>query len=209
MRVRLYRCRGCGKLVRRRSRVCWNCGARWPALSFWFRFLSSRSTWALAVLIGAVGAYRMLSQGEPPRQDEAELVALQTRAERNGGSARRDSSQTQGLESKAGAGDAESALGEGLRSPEPQPPGGDSAPADTQPPRKSSWSVQVAAFRDEKGAERLAEWLQARGYEVYVASDDRWHRVLVGGFVSVREAGRARDILAQDQGFTDAFITRG
>jgi cell division septation protein DedD len=208
--VRLYSCRNCGKLVRRRKRVCWNCGTRWPALSFWFRLLWTRSAWAAAVLIGAIAAYRTLPQPEPSRQEKTGLVALQAASESDGRRvALGDPSLTERLESKAGPGDASSALDRGLRNAEPKRSEGDSPPAGTGPPQKSSWSVQVAAFRDAKEAERLAEWLRAKGYEVHVASDDRWHRVRVGGFASAREAGRARDVLAENQGFLDAFVTRG
>ncbi|MGH7845593.1 MAG: SPOR domain-containing protein [Candidatus Binatia bacterium] len=69
-----------------------------------------------------------------------------------------------------------------------------------------TWSVQVAAFRDKSDAERLVDRLEEKGYETHIVAGERWHRVVVGEFVGVKEAGRVKDALVQEQRFSDAFL---
>ncbi|MGH7829654.1 MAG: SPOR domain-containing protein [Candidatus Binatia bacterium] len=76
-------------------------------------------------------------------------------------------------------------------------------------PSIDTWSVQVAAFRDESDAEMLADRLKQKRYETFIVSGERWHRVLVGEFVSFKEAGQVKDSLAQEQEFDDAFVRKG
>jgi cell division septation protein DedD len=80
---------------------------------------------------------------------------------------------------------------------------------DSEEPSKESWSIQVAVFRAESDAERLADRLEEEGYDAHISSGEKWHRVLIGEFASLKEAGWVRDTVAEEQGFKDAFVTKG
>lgn len=220
--MKLYLCRGCGKLCRRGAQVCWNCGVRWPGLPVWLsmplRLVLNRFSWALVVfLVGGFVLYHALPPTKIDRlaherlENGRPVVALKERAvgESKRQTVSRGSSAKPKIEVAQGAAEEKSGPEEIPALETERHPAETIKHAGDDGPSIDTWSVQVAAFRDESDAERLVDRLKQEGYETFIVSGERWYRVLVGEFVSFKEAGEVKDTLAQEQGFNDAFIRKG
>jgi len=195
--------------------VCWNCGVRSPGLPGWLRLVSNRFSWALAAFfVGAFVLFRSLSPTENEQfapeglENRGPVVTLKNKPVEENGiqiasprssgklkvEIKREATAEKSRPEEKTAIEEEKHLAETFKGTND-----DAASRDT-------WSVQVAAFRDESDAERLVDRLEEKGYETYIVFGERWHRVLVGEFVGVKEAGRVKDALVQEQRFSDAFL---
>jgi cell division septation protein DedD len=91
----------------------------------------------------------------------------------------------------------------GTGPPPSQPP----APqAKTAPPAAGRFEIQVAAYREERQAQRMVKRFAALGFSPHVVVKDfpeqgRWYRVIVAGFESREEANEASErIVAKFRG---------
>lgn len=79
----------------------------------------------------------------------------------------------------------------------------------TQPREQSSirsgWAVQVASFQSRDSATTLQEKLGNEGFDVYLRTTGRTHRVFVGPVDQRQEASRLRDRLSEEQRL-DGFV---
>jgi len=70
------------------------------------------------------------------------------------------------------------------------------AEGESESPAKELYSVHVASFKDITRAGREAEFFESEGYRAKVieveVKGEKWFRVLVGGYSSREEAGKAR-----------------
>ena len=101
--------------------------------------------------------------------------------------------------------DAENAV---VASP-PEPP----APSTSQIPKvfTSLYTVQVSAFEEPAGAEKLADQLKQKGYASYtqvktIPGKGTWYRVRVGRYEGRAEAENTAKILEEREGVSP-FIT--
>jgi cell division septation protein DedD len=85
--------------------------------------------------------------------------------------------------------------------------------AEPAPPAAASrgeWSVQVAAPRDPRHAERIKRQLTGAGYRAYIVQTRRqgetYHRVRVGYYASLDAAREAASSLRHQPGITGAFV---
>ena len=91
-------------------------------------------------------------------------------------------------------------------------PAKDQSKANRTDTRKAEglWSVQVAAFRSEQDANRLARVLQDRGWEAYVTSAEvgavTLYRINVGRFRTREAAERLLLKLKDKEAYTTAFV---
>ena len=72
------------------------------------------------------------------------------------------------------------------------------------------WSVQVAAPRDPRHAERIKRQLTTAGYRTYIIKTLRqgetFHRVRVGHYPSLDDARQVASLLRREPGVTGAFV---
>jgi len=119
-----------------------------------------------------------------------------------------------GKRDKGGKGNFLTALRSGTEtaSTEQKSPAKDQSKANRTDTRKAEglWSVQVAAFRSEQDANRLARVLQDRGWEAYVTSADvgavTLYRINVGRFRTREAAERLLLKLKDKESYTTAFV---
>jgi cell division septation protein DedD len=75
---------------------------------------------------------------------------------------------------------------------------------------RGEWSVQVAAPRDPRHAERIKRQLAGAGYRAYIVQTRRqgetYHRVRVGYYASLDAAREAASSLRHQPGITGAFV---
>jgi DedD protein len=85
------------------------------------------------------------------------------------------------------------------------------APVPAAPAAKpGAWTIQVAALKERDEADRIAERLQSRGYEAFVAEPvpgTAMFRVRVGQFSDRAEAERVKTRLAREEKFKP-WVTR-
>ncbi|NKQ11633.1 type II secretion system secretin GspD [Pseudomonas sp. SST3] len=70
---------------------------------------------------------------------------------------------------------------------------------------RSGWAVQVASLQDRNSAEALQEKLGAEGFDAYIRTTGRTHRVFVGPTDQRQEANRLREQLSEEQRL-DGFV---
>jgi general secretion pathway protein D len=70
---------------------------------------------------------------------------------------------------------------------------------------RSGWAVQVASLQDRNSAEALQEKLGAEGFDAYIRTTGRTHRVFVGPIDQRQEANRLREQLSEEQRL-DGFV---
>lgn len=70
---------------------------------------------------------------------------------------------------------------------------------------RSGWAVQVASLQDRNSAEALQEKLGAEGFDTYIRTTGRTHRVFVGPTDQRQEANRLREQLSEEQRL-DGFV---
>ncbi len=94
----------------------------------------------------------------------------------------------------------------------PKAPATQRAPAVSTPPLsreqssiRSGWAVQVVSLQNRDGAEALREKLNAEGFDSYVRTTGRTHRVFVGPLAQRQEASLIRDRLSEEQRL-DGFV---
>jgi cell division septation protein DedD len=107
-----------------------------------------------------------------------------------------------------------SSRGEKLHPPPKDEPESKAKAAAEAPARKTEarWSVQVAAFRREEEALRLATTLKKKGYEAYVMRAEvnavSFYRTKIGRFRTREEAERFLTVLKDKEVYTTAFVAR-
>lgn len=97
--------------------------------------------------------------------------------------------------------------------PEDQPKGKVEPPAEATARKTAGlWSVQVAAFRREDEAVRLATTLKNKGYEAYVMRAEvnavSFYRTKIGHFRTREEAERFLIVLKDKEAYSTAFVAR-
>nr|WP_309109566.1 type II secretion system secretin GspD [Pseudomonas sp. Q2-TVG4-2] len=70
---------------------------------------------------------------------------------------------------------------------------------------RSGWAVQVASLQDRNSAEALQKKLGAEGFDAYIRTTGRTHRVFVGPIDQRQEANRLREQLSEEQRL-DGFV---
>lgn len=70
---------------------------------------------------------------------------------------------------------------------------------------RSGWAVQVASLQDRNSAEALQKTLGAEGFDAYIRTTGRTHRVFVGPIDQRQEANRVREQLSEEQRL-DGFV---
>jgi cell division septation protein DedD len=82
---------------------------------------------------------------------------------------------------------------------------------EASPDAAKKWSVQIAAVPSKDIADALMQRLKANGYSGYVVQAEvkgqTYHRVRVGRFATRAEAESARDSLAREESYRDAYLT--
>ncbi|MCQ4313443.1 type II secretion system secretin GspD [Pseudomonas stutzeri] len=74
-----------------------------------------------------------------------------------------------------------------------------------QPSVRSGWSVQLASLQNRNSATALREKLLAEGFDAYIRTTGRTHRVFVGPVDQRQEANRLREQLSEEQRL-DGFV---
>jgi len=70
---------------------------------------------------------------------------------------------------------------------------------------RSGWAVQVASLQNRDSAEALRGKLGAEGFDTYIRTTGRTHRIFVGPVEQRQEASRIRDQLSEEQRL-DGFV---
>jgi len=80
-----------------------------------------------------------------------------------------------------------------------------SMPQREQSSIRSGWAVQVASLQNRDSAEALRGKLGAEGFDTYIRTTGRTHRIFVGPVEQRQEASRIRDQLSEEQRL-DGFV---
>ncbi len=78
---------------------------------------------------------------------------------------------------------------------------------------RGKYTVQIASYKQEEDARKLAEKLQSKGYEVYITeaqvpSKGTWHRVRIGAYASKNKAKNYGSNLAKNEPLISSmFVT--
>jgi cell division protein FtsN len=78
---------------------------------------------------------------------------------------------------------------------------------------KPLYTLQIAAFRENKMAEEKVTWLKKHGYSAFIVSSElpdqgRWYRVRVGSFSNRAEAKRMQKALRAKTGISPVIMTK-